>query len=386
MDIVTFVVFCVINSVQIDNKLIVKRILTYLLVFGAIQVSYAKKVEVDSFLIKKEVEIKTQLDLVRSVKEDHLRDLENETLKNLLKEVLTHPGVMEHPFNSFKTVSTIAAPDGAFRLFNWNVESNSGLHSHYCYLVVPKWGNRPNEVIEFKEDRITIPPRPSNTLTPEHWYGALYYNIIPVEKGNKTLYTMIGYNGSGRSTNKKILDVFYFKGKRLRMGYPIFQESHESKRLVRRVFFEYSEKVTIGVNMNERLNAIVFDHLIPETPNLEGMYDFYVPDMTYDGYRWEESIWKYEEDLIAVNNRNKNTRVYNPLGSQEDEPEYIEIKDEWEDPVDGNPNGGGTNAVAPVDEVDKKKEKKKKKARKKDKKRFKLFQRKKNKPRSAVTG
>lgn len=386
MDIVTFVVLCVIKGAQIDNKLIVKRILTYLLVFGAIQVSYAKKVEVDSFLIKKEVEIKTQLDLVRSVKEDHLRDLENETLKNLLEEVLTHPGVMEHPFDSFKTMSTIAAPDGAFRLFNWNVENNSGLHSHYCYLVVPKWGNRPNEVIEFKEDRITIPPRPSNTLTPEHWYGALYYNIIPVEKGNKTLYTMIGYNGSGRSTNKKILDVFYFKGKRLRLGYPIFQESHESKRLVRRVFFEYSEKVTIGVNMNERLNAIVFDHLIPETPNLEGMYDFYVPDMTYDGYRWEESIWKYEEDLIAVNNRNKNTRVYNPLGSQEDEPEYIEVKDEWEDPVDGNPNGGGTNAVAPVDEVDKKKEKKKKKARKKDKKRFKLFQRKKNKPRSAVTG
>jgi hypothetical protein len=223
-------------------------------------------------------------------------------------------------------------------------------------------------------------------LTPDHWYGALYYNIVPVEKGNKTLYTMIGYNGGGRSTNKKILDVFYFKGKKLRMGYPIFQESQGSKRLKRRVFFEYSEKVTIGVNMNEQLNAIVFDHLIPETPNLEGMYDFYVPDMTYDGYRWEGAIWVYKEDLIAVNKENKRTRVYNPDSENEGEPEYIEVKDRWEDPVDGNPNGGGTNAVAPVEEDDSSDSKKKKKARKKNKKRFKLFQRKKNKPRSAVTG
>jgi hypothetical protein len=136
--------------------------------------------------------------------------------------------------------------------------------------------------------------------------------------------------------------------------------------------------------MNPRLEAIVFDHLIPETPNLEGMYDFYVPDMTYDGYRWQGSIWKYEEDLIAVNSANKKRRVYNPKAGEDGESEYIEVKDEWEDPVDGNPNGGGSNAVAPVEETGNKKKDKKKKARK-DRK-FRLFKRKKNKPRSAVTG
>ncbi|MGB1104523.1 MAG: hypothetical protein ACPG21_12980 [Crocinitomicaceae bacterium] len=362
-----------------------KTILTYLFIVGLTFSAYAKKVEVDSFLIKKEAEIKLQLDKLRGTKEDAMIDLENESLVNLMREVLVHPGVMEYPFDELSTMSTIKSPDDAFRLFNWNVEKSSGLHFHYCFMVIPKWGDRPNEVIEFNEDKITIPPRPTNTLTPRQWYGALYYNIISVEKGSKTYYTVIGYNGSGRSTNKKILDVFYFKGKKLKLGYPLFQEAEGSKRLVRRVFFEYSEKVTIGVNMNDRLEAIVFDHLIPETPNLEGMYDFYVPDMTYDAYRWEGTIWKYEEDLIAVNNTNKKRRIYNPNAGEDGEPEYIEVKDEWEDPVDGNPNGGGTNAVAPLEETDNKGKKNKKTKAKKDRK-FKLFQRKKNKPRSAITG
>jgi len=382
--IVTFVVYTVIDGIRIDTEYLVKAILTYLFIVSLAINSFSKNVEVDSFLLNKEAEIKAQLDLLRATKDDQLIDLENESLVNLMREVLTHPGVMEYPFEQLTTMSTIKSPDDAFRLFNWNIEKSSGLHFHYCFMVIPKWGDRPNEVIEFKEDKITIPPRPTNTLTPQNWYGALYYNIIPVEKGNKTLYTVIGYNGSGRSTNKKILDVFYFKSKRLKMGFPIFQESQGSKRLVRRVFFEYSEKVTVGVNMNPRLEAIVFDHLIPETPNLEGMYDFYVPDMTYDGYRWQGSIWKYEEDLIAVNSANKKRRVYNPKAGEDGESEYIEVKDEWEDPVDGNPNGGGSNAVAPVEETGNKKKDKKKKARK-DRK-FGLFKRKKNKPRSAVTG
>ena len=316
-----------------------------------------KEIEVDTFLVNKEAEINAQLKKLRNTRDDNQRYLENESLKELVESILAYPGTFDHPFESFETMSTISSPDGAFRLFNWNIEDNSGMNSHFCYMILPTRGDKPNTVIEFNEDRITIPPRPENTLTPLNWYGALYYNIIPVKKGSKTLYTVIGYNGGGRSTNKKILDVFYFKGKKLRMGYPVFQESMGSKRLVRRVFFEYSEKVTIGVNLNERLDAIVFDHLIPETPNLEGMYDFYVPDMSYDAYRWEGSIWRYEEDLVAVNDENRRQRLYDP-GSEDGE--YIEVRDEWIDPVDGNPNGGGTNAVAPVDDSHNTSKKKKK--------------------------
>ena len=165
------------------------------------------------------------------------------------------------------------------------------------------------------------------------------------------------------------------------MGYPIFQEAKNSKTLVRRVFFEYSEKVTIGVNMNEQLDAIVFDHLIPEMPNLEGMYDFYVPDMTYDGYRWDGNNWIYLEDLVAGNNESRRTKLYGP-GDEEDTVKFVEVKDDWIDPVDGNPNGGGTNAVAPIDSVEEGKNGKKKPT--KDRIKTKTHRGKSKKPRSAI--
>ncbi len=349
--------------------------------------SYGKEELIDTFLVKQEKQINEQLEALRSANNDYEKDAENESLIEMLQPVLAYPGAMDYPFQSFKTKSTIASPDGAFRLFNWNVESDAGLHSHYCFMIIPQRAGKPNQVIQFNEDRITLPPRPENTLTPLHWYGALYYQIVPIKKGSKTLYTVLGYNGAGKSTNKKILDVFYFKGKNIRMGYPIFQLEEGSKKLARRIFFEYSEKVTISVSMEESLDAIVFDHLVPESASVEGLPEFYVPDMTYDGYRWQGTVWEYQKDIIAVNDENRKTRVYNPNGEDEGENEWVEVKDVWINPVDGNPFGGGTSAVAPLEDLEtdgrKSKNGRKKKKVARQKKRM-ARKRKKNQPRSAV--
>ncbi len=353
----------------------------FILFLALTSFTYAKEVQIDTFLLKKEQEINAQLLQLRATKEDQMRQIENETLITLVESILAYPGTFDYPFESFQTLSTLKSPDDAFRLFNWNIEDNNGLNSHYCYVILPSNGNKPNEVIKFKEDHITIPPRPENTLVPTTWYGALYYNIIPVQKGSKTLYTMIGYSGGGRGTNKKILDVFYFKGKSLKLGYPIFQESENSKQLLRRVFFEYSEKANISVNLNTQLDAIVFDHLVPETSNLEGMYDFYVPDMTYDGYSWLGDIWQYKEDLVAVNKVNRKTRVYGPAEDDSVNAEFIDVKDEWIDPVDGNPLGGGSNAIAPIETVT---DTKPTKIKRKDRQHKKGWFRNRKEPRSAI--
>jgi hypothetical protein len=343
--------------------------------------AYGKKIEVDSFLVKKEQEINAQLIKLRAATSDAMQQLENESLINLLEEMLPYPGVMDYEFSLFESMSTIKSPDGEFRLFNWNTEDLNGNNKHFCYAVIPNRGNKPNEVIEFKEDHVTISHRPEHTLTPNTWYGALYYKIIPTKIGNKTVYTVIGYNGGTRSSNKKILDVFYFKGKKLRLGYPIFQESKESKSLLRRVFFEYSEKVTIAVNMNERLDAIVFDHLVPEAENLKGFYTYYVPDMTYDGYRWNGEYWEYLEDLIAVNGIASKPKQFKPTDSGE-AGEFREMEGEWIDPVDSqSPAGSGENAIAPVAPD---KSNPSKKGTKKQRKKKGLFKRKSHKPRSAI--
>jgi hypothetical protein len=345
---------------------------------------FAKDIEVDTFLVHKEKVINEILKKLRSAEDDGGREMYNLELQSQLESTLDHPGVMEYPFESWTSMSTISSPDGAFRIFNWNVEDENLTHSHYCYLVKPTRANRPNKVYRFKEDKILLPPRPVNTLTPDSWYGALYYKIIPVPKGSKTYYTILGYSGEDRSTNQKLIDVFYFKGKNLRMGYPIFQEAPGSKRLVRRVFFQYSEKAIVTVNLNEKLGGIVFDHLIPEQRSLEGMFDFYIPDMTYDCYKWSGSSWIYEEDVIAYNDENKKIGQWRPTEGG-DSSQRNEAKDFWINPVDpSSPVNSGNDATAPVEDVrDKKDKKASDKKNKKNRRKFKPFKKKK-KNRSAI--
>ena len=347
--------------------------------------SFAKKIEIDTFLVQKELEINEQLLKLRSATNDALQLSENESLIQLIESILEHPGTMTYDFTKFETISTIKSPDDAFRLFNWNIENSEGVHQHFCYALLPNRGNKPNTVIKFKEDKITIPSKPSNTLSPNTWYGALYYKILPIKYGNKSLYTVIGFNGGTRSSNKKMIDIFYFKGKKLRLGYPLFQEESESKQLSRRVFFEYAEKAIVGVNLNEELEAIVFDHLVPESENLKGLYSYYIPDMTYDGYTWNGEIWEYKTDFIAVNSQNTKTKQYKPTANGE-APEFVEVDDVWVNPVDSkSPAGAGKSAIAPVPEsANNKKKSKRNKNRSPKKTKASKRTKKGNTPRSAI--
>ncbi len=309
--------------------------------------------ETDLYFQQREPMLSDALIAVRSAVTDEDRKKANDQFIELLELVLEEPGVTEYPFEKLVSMSTVKSPDGAFRIFNWNIEDNSYVHSHYCYVVRPEHSGKKNIIHKLTEDKITITPRPEGTLTPNTWYGALYYNIIPVKKNGQTLYTVLGFNGNDSRTNRKMLDVFFFKGKQMRMGYPMFQEEAGSEKLLRRVFLEYSDQASVTMNLNKHLAAIVFDHLVPEQANLEGMYDFYIPDMTYDGYQWTDGFWTYKEDIIAYNDENRRIRINIP-GDTEDEDRSVEVRDEWIDPVDEDSpvDNQGHDATAPIEEVD----------------------------------
>ena len=355
----------------------------FVILFCCPSLLIAKEIELDTFFMAQEKVIADLLTEMRETNDNNRREMLNIDLIDEIENTIDHPGAMDYPFNSWTTMSTLIAPDGEFRIFNWNVENNELMHQHFCYIIRPGRGNKPNQVYKFKEDKITIPPRPDIMLTPDRWYGALYYKIIPVTNGNKTYYTVLGFSGKDRSTNMKILDVIYFKGKSLRLGHPLFQESQGSPNLVRRVFFEYSEKAVVSVNVNDKLGGIVFDHLVPEQENLEGMYSFYIPDMTYDAYRLKDGVWRYEEDVIAYNEQNKKIKQWRPTEGG-DNSEFNEVKDFWINPVDPtSPVSTGRDATAPVEDLSIEKKHKRTKQDRDKRRKFKLFKKKK-KNRSAI--
>jgi len=302
--------------------------------------TFAKKIEIDTFLVRKEDELAILLKNLRDAKTDNDLMLANIDFTQELKSILYYPGVLTYPFEKLNTMSTVKSPDGVFRLFNWNIEDQNQKHSHFCFLVKKK-GSK-NQVIEFKEDKYTLGPRPEGMLTPNRWYGALYYKIVDMKVGRKTFYTVFAFDGGTRSSNKKILDVFWFKGKTLRLGYPLFQDEKNKSELHRRIFIEYSDKASISVNYQAGINKIVFDHLIPETPNLKGMYEYYIPDMEYDAYFWENNFWNYQANINVGNEKEKSRRLYY-IDKKTGEEKYKIVPINYIDP---NPTKDGTISTA----------------------------------------
>ena len=334
-------------------------------------------------LINAENEIAELLNTLRKAKTDAERELHNVNLYQAVKDLENINGILDYPFSKLTTMSTIKAGDGAFRIFNWNIENSKLEHSHYCILFKKTRGLKKQVAIEFKEDKYTLPPSPTNMLTPNKWYGALYYKIIPVKSGNKTFYTILGYSGNNRSSNKKLLDVFWFKGSKLRLGYPLFQDEDGGKRLQRRVFFEYSEQANVSVKFIPEIGKIVFDHLAPESEGLKGIYQFYIPDLSYDAFYWKNGHWNYQKDIQVGNKTEKTTKIFY-TDPKTGETKFKVEKNKWEDPTGEGSAGSGEKHVAVAIENDGKKPDSKKDKKTKKEPKQKTPRSKHKKPQSAI--
>ena len=81
---------------------------------------------------------------------------------------------------------------------------------------------------------------------------------------------------------------------------PVFDGDKERPNK-QRIIFEYSKQVSMMLNYLPDDSRIVFDHLSPPDPNLKGKFDFYGPDMSYDGFRLVNGRWRLTEDLELKN-------------------------------------------------------------------------------------
>jgi hypothetical protein len=191
-----------------------------------------------------------------------------------------------------------------------------------------------------------LPPKPQEKLDHQNWYGALYYQIIPVQKGSKTIYTLIGWDGSSSFSDIKVIDAMYFTGSSVYFGYPIFQ-NEEGKQ--NRIFFEYKDQTMMSLRYEESRKMIVYDHLSPESPSLKGVYAYYVPDLSYDAFKWDGKYWQHKSDVVATNGADKRKRT---VIRNADGKIVKTIENEWIDPTNGDSpiDNGKHVAVTPQDE------------------------------------
>ena len=307
-----------------------------------------------------ERELLIKLDALRNATSNSDKKLANQAFKTLLEETIQMKGAFEYPFNTLTTLGSIKSPDNKLRLFNWNVEQDDMTQKYYCYTLHFDDRKKEWQMNELIDNSIMLPARPTEVLEANEWYGALYYRIIPIKKGSKTLYTVLGWDGNTTLSTIKLMDVLYFNGSNPKLGSPIFKTEEGT---FKRLFFEHSKKATMYLNYEEDRDRIIMYHLSPETPSMKGIYSFYVPDLSYDAFELEKGKWYLKEDVIGVNNAEEEKHVVYIKDPKTGKLVEKTVKNKWEDPTDKGAPGGGSEHVAVTPDGDPPKTDKKKKTK-----------------------
>ena len=291
-----------------------------------------------------EDELVILLDDLRKADGNQAKISANILFKEKLSKVIEQKEALTYPFSKLNTVGVIDSPDKLIRIINWNVEKEDFSHTYNCFVLHFDKRKKKYFSTELIDNSFGMPSHPTEIISSSNWYGALYYKIIPVQKGSKTLYTVLGWDHNSSMSQVKLIDVIYFTGKTLKLGAPIFKEGKVSKK---RVFFEHSKKTSMSLKYESDRERIIFDHLSPESPSMKKFRSFYVPDMSYDAYILEANKWILKEDVIGVNKGNgeKKQTVF-VLNEKTGKVEEKEIKTNWKNPSDPNNPNGGTEHVA----------------------------------------
>jgi hypothetical protein len=228
---------------------------------------------------------------LQSAQRDGQRDSISATIKKQLRAVLEADDGMTADMTDVP-MSRVDAPDGKFRLVTWNVPYADGSHLFEGFLLVQD--KRRQVLYELRDMTSKIENASFKMLGPDYWYGALYYTVVPVKRGGKTWYTLLGWKGQSNVETRKVIEVLSFKGAVPQFGAPLFGDSRVKRT---REVFGFSFQSSMSLKWEQAFNRIVLDHLSPMKPEFAGQAAFMGPDLSYDAYVWEKDHWLYQRDV-----------------------------------------------------------------------------------------
>lgn len=217
-----------------------------------------------------------------------------------LVSALKEPKSFHFGFDSLQTISIQKSPDQKFRIFSWHVMNTDGSYRYYGTIQM----NTPDgklKLFPLIDSGPFIKNTADTVTTPDKWYGAQYYQIIPVNQlGEQPYYVLLGWKGNTVKSTKKVIEILYFKDGKAYFGLPVFDlnANHAGKK---RIIFEYGRDVSMLLNYSPAEQRIVFDHLAPFDQGMKSDFSKYGPDMTYDAYQLVKGRWKFQQNLMLKN-------------------------------------------------------------------------------------
>ena len=220
----------------------------------------------------------------------------NELLKKTLKVELNKEKVYQFSFSKVESMSILTPEDSSFRIFNWSIPKQDGSYGYECGILKR---NQYNELsffyLEPPTNRSDSIKWDQTVLQDNQWSGGLFYQLITKKTELQTYYVLLSWDGNNRLTTKKTIEVLWFDAKgKIRFGAPLFKQNGTNKY---RIIFEYSSEQAMNLSYKKEKDWIEFNQLLPLRPDLEGIYEYYYPDIVKDAYKWEGKNWTLMKEV-----------------------------------------------------------------------------------------
>jgi hypothetical protein len=260
--------------------------------------------------------LSTLIERIAGAPTDNERYLASEEAVQLLCKALDEEDSERWKWNLPDYVSVLTAPDGKFRIFSWAVIRDNG--EFECFGIVQYYNEREEEYVYrlLNDKSEEIMNREETVLTADNWLGAIYQELIQVSAGERTYYTLLGWNGVDNITDRKVIEPVWIKGGEPQFGAPLFRRMRNQRRVV----LEYSNGATVnlryetqtvqeierkrekvkGTNRYQTVEKkkehkekmIIFDEVEPQIPGMEGLFQYYVPSGVELAYTWSDGKWE----------------------------------------------------------------------------------------------
>ena len=244
---------------------------------------------------------------VLSAQSDEQKFVQNGLFVKTLVEALKTPNSFKYAFDSLKTVSVVKSPDDVFRLLTWYTQLVDGTYRFFGALQMdtPSGALKLIPLIDQTEN-LTDP----NLITSnKNWFGAKYYEIIPVTSSARlSYYILLGWKGNNERSTKRVIEILNLDKGQVTFGAPVFDgKDLQSKN---RLIFEYNKQNAMTLKSDLKAGVLVFDHLSPFNPDMEGKFEYYGSDGHMDGLKIIGGRLKLQVNVNLVNDPNGNDEFY----------------------------------------------------------------------------
>lgn len=260
--------------------------------------------------VEVEDSLKFHLDLIRVALDDSSRISAHKRIELTLSRALLKPEVFHYPFSGIESMAILGEPGEGIRVFSWYIPMN---HQSPLYgAVIVRFDKKAERCyVDVLHQKVVELPNNQSAVNEKNWPGALYYAMQPVKSKGRNYYLLFGWRDFDELSNQKVVEVLYYQSKRMRMGLPVFLRDGKSSK---RLDFRYSKEAVFSLNYYPGQEAIVFDHLGPTHPSLEGQEAHYVPQQSFHAFTYEKGKWIFQEEIDFKRSKGEKDGPYNDPG------------------------------------------------------------------------